>query len=203
MSHAAELARRIVVQHRETGFLRLALPAELCADGPAQALERELPLQPGITGVTLDRGWQRLSLRYDPTRLSTAEAARTLFGRLAALPAPAAADAAAPDPAAAAPGNPLAGGLQPLLDRLRRLLPAADALPAESLGGRLLPLAEAALTEKAILNFFNDIVAFYLVKVHWDLITKRWLREPLAHGNAWLATFYLIFLLIRYRKSGR
>lgn len=198
MSHAAELARRILVHHRESGFLRLTLPAELCADGPAQALERELPAQPGITGVTLDRGWQRLSLHYDPTRLSTADAARTLFGLLAALPTPVA--AAVPD---AAPGNPPAGGLQPLLDRLRSLLPAAEALPAESLGGRLLPLADAALTEKAILNFFNDIVAFYLVKVHWDLITKRWLREPLAHGNAWLTTFYLLFLLIRYRKSGR
>ena len=63
------------------------------------------------------------------------------------------------------------------------------------------PLVESALTEKAIINFFNDIVAFYLIKVHWELITKRWLQNPVANSNAWLTTFYLVFLLVRYRKT--
>ena len=66
---------------------------------------------------------------------------------------------------------------------------------------RFQPLVESALTEKAIINFFNDIVAFYLIRTHWDLISKRWLQNPIAHSNAWLTVFYLIFLLIRYRKN--
>lgn len=41
----------------------------------------------------------------------------------------------------------------------------------------------------------------FSVKAHWDLITKRWLKDPLAHSNAWMTTFYLIFLLVRYRKT--
>ena len=58
-----------------------------------------------------------------------------------------------------------------------------------------------ALTEKAVINFLNDLVAFYLVKVHWELISQRWLKDPVKHANAWLTVFYLMFLLVRYRKS--
>ena len=58
-----------------------------------------------------------------------------------------------------------------------------------------------ALTEKAIINFLNDLVAFYLVKVHWELISQRWLKDPVRHANAWLTVFYLMFLLVRYRKA--
>jgi hypothetical protein len=58
-----------------------------------------------------------------------------------------------------------------------------------------------ALTEKAIVNFLNDLIAFYLVKVHWELISQRWLKNPVKHADAWLAIFYLMFLLVRYRKS--
>lgn len=53
-------------------------------------------------------------------------------------------------------------------------------------------MVESALTQKAITNFFNDIVAFYLIKVHGNFITKRWLQNPVANSNAWLTTFYLV-----------
>ena len=59
----------------------------------------------------------------------------------------------------------------------------------------------SALTEKAAINFVNDIVAFYLIKVHWELISQRWLKDPLKFRNAWLTTFYFVFLLVRYRKQ--
>jgi hypothetical protein len=37
--------------------------------------------------------------------------------------------------------------------------------------------------------------------VHWELISKRWLQDPVKYANAWLSVFYLVFLLIRYRKT--
>jgi hypothetical protein len=37
--------------------------------------------------------------------------------------------------------------------------------------------------------------------VHWELISQRWLKDPVKHTNAWLTVFYLMFLLVRYRKS--
>ena len=57
------------------------------------------------------------------------------------------------------------------------------------------------MSEKAVINFFNDLVVFYLVKAHWDLITQKWLKQPLKYRNAWLTIFYLVFLLVRYRKQ--
>ncbi len=67
---------------------------------------------------------------------------------------------------------------------------------------RVQPMLESALTEQAIINFLNDLLAFYLIRVHWDLITQRWLREPLKFRYAWLTIFHLVFLLVRYRKTG-
>ena len=52
-----------------------------------------------------------------------------------------------------------------------------------------------------MINFANDIVAFYLIRVHWNLITQHWIKAPLQHGSAWLTVFYLTFLLVRYRKG--
>lgn len=200
MSHAAQLAQRIVVQHREPGFLRLELPDALCVPALSAALEQGLTATAGIASATVDAGWKRISIRYDAQVLRTAEVARVLFGLLADLPcaaAPAVAETALP----AGPGFSLEQGFQPWLDKLKAMILPAEPAPAGSLQARFQPIVESALTEKAITNFFNDIVAFYLIKAHWELITKRWLQQPLANSNAWLTTFYLVFLLVRYRKT--
>lgn len=193
MSQADELARRIVVLHRGAGFLRLELPEELCRPEVAQAVERGLPVTPGIAGATVDPDGRRISIRFEAATLSAGQVARALFALLRELPA-----AEAPENSTV---TALASGLQPLLDQLKAMLTPATAPAEGSLQARFQPLLESALTEKAIVNFFNDIVAFYLIKTHWDLITKRWLQNPIAHSNAWLTVFYLVFLLVRYRKS--
>ena len=199
MSHAAELANRIQVIHRETGFLRLELPPELCGEAAAAAIEAGLSGQPGLRSAAVDRKIRRISLRYDASVVSTAQVARLLFGLLDGLPQEKpAAEPAEPETVAAPDAE---GGLfEPVLKRAREWLAPAD-VPADSLQGKLQPVLASALTEKAIINFFNDLVAFYLVKAHWDLITKRWIKQPLAYSNAWMTIFYLVFLLVRYRKS--
>jgi hypothetical protein len=55
--------------------------------------------------------------------------------------------------------------------------------------------------EKAAYGFFNDIVTFYLIKVHWDLILGKWLKSPLRYRYEWLTVFYFVFLLVRSRKQ--
>lgn len=199
MSQTAQLAERIVVCHREPGYLRLELPAELCTTDLAADVEAGMKTLTGIASAALDIGWQRISIRYDAARLTTAQVARQLFDVLDALPSePVTAKAGT---AAMASGWELSDGIQPLLDKIKTLIIPAAPAPEGSLQARFQPMVESALTEKAITNFFNDIVAFYLIKVHWELITKRWLQNPVANSNAWLTTFYLVFLLVRYRKT--
>jgi len=57
------------------------------------------------------------------------------------------------------------------------------------------------LDERTVINFLNDIAALYLVKIHWDLITKRWTQAPFTYRYEWLTVFYLVFLLVRSRKQ--
>jgi hypothetical protein len=200
MLQAAELARRITVQHRAPGFLRLELPAELCGPAAAAVLEAEMSALAGVSSAAVDRGWGRISIRWDENLRTAAEIARHLFGALAKLPEEPLPEAV---PAGASGQEPVAvaSGFQPALDKIKAMLAPAPGTPAGSLQARVQPVLASALTERAIINFFNDIVAFYLIRVHWDLITKRWLKTPLAYSDVWLTTFYLVFLLVRYRKS--
>ena len=194
MSQAAQLAQRVIVLHREPGYLRLQLPAELCTPEASAAIEQGMAGMAGISVAAVDRDWQRISIRFEQMVCTTAQVARQLFALLYNLPTP----TAAPEPLITeAAGN----GLQPLLDKFRAMLTPAVEAPAGSLQAKIQPILASALTEKAITNFLNDLVAFYLIKAHWDLITKRWLQQPLAYSNAWMTTFYLVFLLVRYRKT--
>ena len=190
MSDANELARRIVVLQRGAGFLSLELPHELQRRDVGQHIEQHLAAITGILAAAVDPNGRQLSIRFSAASLSTAQVARAVFSALNDLP-----------PTEASRPQNTTPGLQPLLDKLKTLLTPATPPVAGSLQARFQPLVESALTEKAIINFFNDIVAFYLIRTHWDLISKRWLQHPIAHSNAWLTVFYLIFLLIRYRKN--
>jgi hypothetical protein len=138
-----------------------------------------------------------------------ARALRACLGGLPEAEAPAAAA-----PAGAPAAVPLAGRINPALEdaartarrAFRRLREQIEGLRRPkaapgSLQAKLQPMLANALTEKAIINFLNDLVAFYLVKVHWELISQRWLKDPVKNANAWLTVFYLMFLLVRYRKS--
>lgn len=187
---AASLSRAIAVRHKEPGHLRLELPPRLLDPAAREHLDAGLRERLGVYRVSFEAGERRMSIRYEPHQCSQQDVARQLRSLLDSLPpeSPAAATAAT---AAPLPGAKLIGDAGKWADRF--------------LGGtiksRLDPVMKGALTEKATLNFLNDVLMFYLIKVHWDLITKRWMKDPVKHADAWLTTFYLIFLLIRFRKG--
>lgn len=210
--NADDLARRILVRHREEGYLRLELPPEICHAPAAVSIETALRGVPGVYRINFYAAQRRLAVSFDAHGCAVTDVARALRASLGALPEAEAHAAAAPDstPAAA----PLAGRINPALEdaartarqAFRRLREQIEGLRRPkaapgSLQAKLQPMLANALTEKAIINFLNDLVAFYLVKVHWELISQRWLKEPVKNANAWLTVFYLMFLLVRYRKS--
>lgn len=212
---AGALARQIVVRHRETGYVRFQLPPELCTEQAARRLESGLHGLPGVYRAALWRGAGKLTVRFDPHVCGLADVARRLRALLDSLhDLPAAAPA--PQPAEAAPlaarlhagGEQLRHGAQKAMARLQVGAAYLRGRLAQARHGnavvpdRLKPVLANALSEKAVINFLNDVLAFYLIKVHWDLISQRWLKEPLKYRNAWLSIFYLMFLLVRYRKTG-
>lgn len=54
--------------------------------------------------------------------------------------------------------------------------------------------------EKAIIDFLNDVLVLYLIKLHWTRITQEWLPKPWTFRYQWTAVFYLFYLLMRSRK---
>lgn len=176
----------IQVLYRDAGYLRLRLPPALRNPTAGAIIENGLRGIAGVHRVTLLTAAGKLAVRFDPHACSAGTVALRLKSLLGDLPA-----AIAPAPPEAAPAAVGIGArLHQWRDRATQVMPE-----------RFQPIVASAFTEKAVTNFFNDIVAFYLIRTHWDQITKLWLKNPVKYGNAWLTVFYLVFLLVRYRKS--
>ena len=213
---ANSLSRQIFVLHKSEGHVRFALPAALANPGSASIIEAALLRIPGVRLVQLDPGSAKLGIHYDPVACNLRQLALILNGSLEAA-------AAAAQPAAAGArtasvgdefGRQLAQGIKKAEALARQFLhtiqsqlapPAGPAPAPKAATGKLTPLRRAfnpsLLNEKTVVNFANDIVAFYLIRVHWNLITQHWIKAPLQNANAWLTVFYLTFLLVRYRKG--
>ncbi len=196
------LAREIVVRYRGTGHVRFAIPAVLCAEPFATSIEESLLRQTGVYRVTLYRRQGKLSVFYDPHACELHDVARGLHGALGGLDKLKAQESASVS----------------MAQRLRAANPmpwfkaqterAKVKVEEWRFKAKLLkqiiayhPQMQNVFSERAVTNFLNDLVVFYLIKVHWDLITQKWLKQPFKYRNAWLTSFYLVFLLVRYRKQ--
>jgi|GEM_PF-213186 len=208
------ISRQILVLHKSAGHVRFALPATLANPGSVAVIEAALLRIPGVRLVQIDVGTGKMGVHYDPIACSLRQLALVLKGSLDA--AAAAAQPAAPGKLAASGfseiGQQLSQGVKQaetvarhFLQRVQAQLAPPQSAAANAASGKLTPLRRAfnpsLLNEKAVINFANDIVAFYLIRVHWNLITQHWIKSPLRHADAWLTVFYLTFLLVRYRKG--
>lgn len=225
------LAKQVLVRHREAGHLRFELPPPLCAPQALESLRRGLLDLPGVYRVEAYAGQRKLSVRYQEGLCTLRQVGERLRDAIAAVEAGEAGkasgtrprrtkrerpqearagqtDPAAPSDAGRHPGQAaewLKSKGESLLRRATEWRARAAALSRyaqvrtrhDPVLGRALP----ALDERAVLSFLVDIAALYLVKVHWELITKRWLQAPFTHRYEWATIFFLVFLLVRFRKQ--
>lgn len=208
------LSRQVLVLHKSAGHVRFALPEALANPGSAAVIKAALLRIPGVRLVQVDAGTGKLGVHYDPIACSLPQLALVLKGSLedAAAAARSAAAGAPPASGIGGIGQQLVRGVRQAETLARRFVQRTQAQlaptqPADTgeVPDKLAPLRRAfdpaLLNEKAVINFANDIVAFYLIRVHWNLITQHWLKSPLRHADVWLTVFYLTFLLVRYRKA--
>jgi hypothetical protein len=215
----AGIEREVRVRYRDEGHVRFSMPAALANAAAAVYLKQRLL---DLDGVHRVDGWlaeRKFSVRWHPALCSLRQialrmreaireaAAAGLIGEAAAAPpaVPPAVEAPAAAPAArrarTAFGRWLDAGGGGLRERVREWRARASALKSYARAKRAGDARLAAIDERAVINFLNDITAFYLVKVHWNLITQRWTKAPFAHRYEWLTLSYLVFLLVRYRKQ--
>lgn len=191
-----DLERQILILHREDGHLRCALPAPLLAPAAAAALERALLAVPGVYRASVLRWQGKLSVYFDP-HACTARDVGLRLREFLRQPLPPEAPSAA---AKSTPGG--ADVMEPLRAAANKWGGALGALVGVTGSGKGdSGAAQNLLTERSVINFLNDVTVFYMIKVHWDLITKLWIRDPVKYRYAWLTVFYLVYLLVRFRKQ--
>ena len=208
----AEQARRtlwqaVVVRHRGPGHVRFDLPAPLLSADAVAILESGLRRIDGVYRVFLFPGQGKLSIRWSEEVCSIADIARVL----AALVGRIAEGGAAP--AGARPGllrritqaAPLARWRNDTLTRLRARY---DDLRAKGeVLSKLMALKSGGKTalpfdaKDWFIHFANDLVVFYLIRLHWERIVGQWLPRPWTFRYQWMTVVYLVFLLVRFRKA--
>lgn len=154
----------------------------------------------GVYRVLCFASQRKLSLRYDEAALSERQVILKLAAVLASLPPP-----------SSAPSSVGAAGRKSALSALPKIAGAGQKLlekgwtAAENAVERVNPASRGKNlpfdAKEWGVHFINDLVAFYLIRVHWTRITKQWLPDPWAFRYQWLTIIYLTFVLVRYRKA--
>ena len=209
-ARARTLWQAMTVRYRAGGHVRLDLPEPLRTREAAMVLETGLGRVEGVYRVHVFPGAGKLSIRHMEDVCPLPVLARAL----AALVAEAVDMDAAMPPSlvpAMAESEPARPGW---LDRIRDSAPVRavraryDDLRAKvDVVSKIVaiktgkPAPSGMDVQEWIIHFCNDLVAFYLIRQHWDRIIGQWLPRPWAHRYQWLTVVYLTFLLVRYRKG--
>ncbi len=200
------IQRNFVLRYRENGHVRFQIPSEACDSATAKALTEKLLELDGVYRVMLYRRQQKLSIRFQETICEFEALVKQLYQILAEIektglfnPKPIAKSRQWKERAIGNKAKP---------ERLnwfkRKYTDAKDTVHAAKVVGKIgLKKPKAFLNdpEKAVIDFLNDILVLFLIKLHWQHITQQWIVKPFKYRYEWMAIFYMFYLLIRSRKK--
>ncbi len=196
--------KQFILRYQDDGHVRFQIPEQFCRPDAAEALTASLLKTDGVYRVTVYCGAGKLSIRYQETVCTFKVLAKRLFDLVAELE-----QQQQPQTLSRQPGNGLvahlkakAMGVLPTQWFKKKLSEAKETVAAAKI------LVEGIKKNKAIIDnpqrfvndFFNDILALYLIKLHWEAIIKQWIPNPWKHRYEWLAVSYLLYLLMRSRN---
>lgn len=200
------IQKEFVLRYRSEGHVRFQVPQRATQAQVAKLITDKVAAIEGVYAVNLFRRSRKLVIRYREEVCGFMDVAKQLYSALATLEQQ---GWFAPQAVVEVGGKPLSG----LKARLRnsrvnrwfgeKMTAARETAQAAKIIGKLSTKGPKALfkdPEKAAIDFLNDILVLYLIKVHWTRITQQWLVKPFVHRYEWLATFYLFFLLVRSRR---
>jgi hypothetical protein len=209
-AHAKAVCQAMAVRYRSDGHIRFDLPEALRTPGAVVVLEDGLGRIEGVYRVHVFPGAGKLSIRYMEDVCGVTDIAKAL----AALVTEAVdMDAAAPPPSVPSviegevvsprwldriKDSAPARAVRQHYDDLRAKIDVVSKIVAIKTGK---PVPGGVDVQEWLIHFCNDLVAFYLIRQHWDRIIGQWLPRPWAHRYQWMTVVYLTFLLVRYRKG--
>ena len=200
------IQKEFVLRYREDGHVRFQIPTRICNVDVAKAVTDGISGIDGVYRVKLYRSQQKLSIRFNEPVCDFKSLARLLFDLLADLE----------QKGALKPGlvsNPAhwKEKFKAKLNNIKvtrwakeKLGDAKETVQAAKIITRLgmkTPKAIIKNPEKTIIDYLNDILVLFLIRLHWSDITQNWLLKPLKYRYEWMALFYMFFLLVRSRKQ--
>lgn len=200
---AADLVDDIYLRHTGRGYLRFSLPAPLCTSDAASRIERGLVLKEGVYRAKVFRQNGKLSVRFRDGAVSAGDVSKRLVEVVDGLPPEALIEPAVEEQAAG--GRALSPALTGML---RKALIQAQARQAAVRGSGGAGEADKGAgfiidkeTEQKAMAVLNEIVVFYLIRLHWDIIVNRLIKRPIHNLGPWSALTYLLFLYVRHKKG--
>jgi hypothetical protein len=200
------IQKEFVLRYREDGHVRFQIPARICNIDVAKAVTDGISGIDGVYRVNLYRSQQKLSIRFKESVCDFKSVAKQLFDLLTDLekkgdlkPKPVSKSTLWKEKAKAK-----LDAFKPTRWAKEKFGDAKETVQAAKVITRLgmkKPTAFMKDPEKTVIDFLNDILVLFLIKLHWNDITQHWLLKPLKYRYEWMALFYMFFLLVRSRKQ--
>jgi hypothetical protein len=198
------IQKEFVLRYRDDGHVRFQIPARICNVDVAKAITDGISGIDGVYRVNLYRSQQKLSIRFEESICDFKSLARQLFELLGELEIK---GALKPKPVSKSAlwKEKAKSRLDDFkVTRWAKFGDAKETVQAAKVITRLgmkKPTAFMKDPEKTVIDFLNDILVLFLIRLHWNDITQHWLIKPLKHRYEWMALFYMFFLLVRSRKQ--
>ncbi|MDD5036373.1 MAG: cation transporter [Methylococcaceae bacterium] len=185
------LQQDVIIRYRDEEHVRFELPASLCAGEKAERLVAGLRRIEGVYRVDLFSRQRKLAVRFMSTVVDFLALARGLAALLDEL---ASAVETGLSTSKGAVNHP-ASWVKEKYQEFKETVTAAAILVK---AGTRKPQAFLPSSDTT-LGFLTDILVLYLIKLHWHAILHEWIRKPWQHKSEWMATVYMIFLMMRSR----
>lgn len=199
------IQKEFTVRYKAEGHVRFEIPESLCDKEVAKRVTARILEIDGVYSVDLFRKQKKLSIRYHEVVCEFKQLANQLFQLLSEMDE---------DGSLLAPVvNEVSSAVLNLKSRIKswkasrwasvKYSDAKETVQAAKVITKLglkKPKSLVNDPEKAIIDFCNDILILYLIKLHWTRITKEWIPRPWAFRYQWTAVFYLFYLLMRSRR---
>jgi hypothetical protein len=202
------IQKEFTVRYKAEGHVRFEIPESICDKDVAKRVTARVLEIEGVYSVDLFRKQKKLSIRYHEVVCEFRQLANQLFQLLSEMDEN--------DLLVAEVVSEVSSKNQAFLNVKSRFKSwkasrwasekysdAKETVQAAKVITKLGLKKQKSLfndPEKVIIDFCNDILILYLIKLHWTRITKEWIPRPWAFRYQWTAVFYLFYLLMRSRR---
>lgn len=202
------IQKEFIVRYRAEGHVRFEIPAKLCNENVSKLLADRILAIDGVYRADFFRRQKKLSIRYQEVVCDFNQLAVQLCQLLSDLEENGLLVAQAVKNAGVAKQKKWNfkskvknwKASRWVTEKFSETKETVQAAKVIAKLGLKKPKSFIKDPEKTIIDFLNDVLVLYLIRLHWTRITQEWIAKPWAFKSQWTAVFYLFYLLVRSRR---